>query len=178
MEGLIADGYFAGALDITTTELADYVCGGVFSAGAERCLAAARAGIPAVLAPGCVDMVTFGALDSVREQYRARTLYEWNPNITLLRTNVAENARIGELIANAANAATAPVTVVLPLKGVSMLDSPGGAFWDPEADQACFAAIKRNLNPRIPVVELDYNINDAPFADRVAEILLKMLLNE
>ncbi|MFL5804929.1 MAG: Tm-1-like ATP-binding domain-containing protein [Roseiflexaceae bacterium] len=178
MEGLIADGYFAGALDITTTELADYVCGGVFSAGAERCLAAARAGIPTVLAPGCVDMVNFGALDSVPEQYRARNLYEWNPNITLLRTNVAENTRMGELIAAAANTATAPVAIVLPLKGVSMLDSPGGAFWDPEADQACFAAIKRNLNPQIPVIEVDHNINDAPFADRVAEILLKMLRNE
>jgi uncharacterized protein (UPF0261 family) len=175
MESLIADGYFAGALDMTTTELADYVCGGVFSAGAERCLAAARAGIPAVLVPGCVDMVNFGALDSVPQQYRARNLYQWNPNITLLRTNVAENTRMGELIAAAANAATAPVAVALPLQGVSMLDSPGGAFWDPEADQACFAAIKRNLKPQIPVIELDLNINDAAFADRVADMLLKML---
>jgi uncharacterized protein (UPF0261 family) len=175
MEGLIADGYFAGVLDMTTTELADYVCGGVFSAGPERCLAAARAGIPAVLAPGCVDMVNFGALDTVPERYRSRNLYEWNPNITLLRTNIAENGRIGELIAAAANAATAPVAVVLPLKGVSMLDSPGGAFWDPVADQACFAAIKRNLNPQIPLIELDLNINDTQFADRAAEVLLEML---
>jgi uncharacterized protein (UPF0261 family) len=175
MEDLIAGGYFAGALDLTTTELADYVCGGVFSAGAERCLAASRANIPTVLAPGCVDMVNFGALDSVPEQYQGRKLYAWNPNITLLRTNVAENTRIGELIAAAANAASAPVTVLLPLKGVSMLDSPGGDFWDPEADQACFAAIKRNLKPEIAVIELDYNINDAAFADRAADILLKML---
>jgi len=175
MEGLIADGYFAGVLDMTTTELADHVCGGVFSAGAERCLAAARAGIPAVLVPGCVDMVNFGALDTVPEHYRARKLYQWNPNITLLRTNIAENGRIGELIAAAANAATGPVAVVLPLKGVSMLDSPGGAFWDPVADQACFAAIKRNLKPQIPLFELDLNINDTKFADRVAEILLEML---
>lgn len=138
MESLIADGYIVGSLDITTTELADYVCGGVLSAGPERCLAAARAGIPAVLVPGCVDMANFWALDSVPEKYRQRKLYQWNPNITLLRTNVEENTRIGEMLAAAANAAIAPVAILLPLRGVSMLDSEGGAFWDPEADQACY----------------------------------------
>jgi uncharacterized protein (UPF0261 family) len=92
-----------------------------------------------------------------------------------LLTNVEENTRIGEMIADAANAATAPVAILLPLKGVSMLDSPGGDFWDPEADQACYRAIKANLRPAIPVIELDYNVNDPEFADRVAETLLAML---
>ncbi len=175
MEGLIADGYIAASLDITTTELADHVCGGVFSAGAERGQAASRAGIPAVLAPGCVDMANFGSPDTVPEQYRSRTLYAWNPNVTLLRTNVAENRRIGELLAQAANMARGPVAVLLPLRGVSMLDSPGGRFWDPEADAACYEAIKRNLRPGIPVYELEHNINDPEFADAAVETLLAML---
>jgi uncharacterized protein (UPF0261 family) len=175
MESLIADGYIAASMDITTTELADEVCGGVFSAGPERCLAAARAGIPTVLAPGCVDMANFWGVDSVPERYRGRNLYEWNPNVTLLRTNVEENQRMGEMLSAAANAATGPVAVVLPLKGVSMLDSPGGMFWDPQADQACFDAIKKNLKPGIPLIEVDANINDEAFSAKVAETLLQFL---
>jgi uncharacterized protein (UPF0261 family) len=175
MESLIADGYIAGSLDITTTELADYLCGGVFSAGAERCMAASRAGIPAVIVPGCVDMANFDSIESVPEKYKGRNLYQWNPNVTLLRTNVEENTQIGEMIAVAANIATAPVAIVLPLRGVSMLDSVGGRFWDPDADRACYDAIKRNLRSDIPVHELDLNINDPEFADAVAEVLLSML---
>lgn len=175
MEGLISDGYIAGSLDITTTELADEVCGGILSAGPERCMAASRAGIPAVLVPGCVDMANFGGIETVPEKYRERNLYQWNPNVTLLRTNVEENRRMGEMLARAANAATAPVAFVLPLKGVSMLDSPGGRFWDPEADAACFDAIKQHLKPGIPVIEMDANINDPEFAEQCAALLLEML---
>jgi uncharacterized protein (UPF0261 family) len=175
MESLIADGYIVASMDITTTELADEVCGGVFSAGPTRGMAASRAGIPAVLVPGCVDMANFWGIDTVPEKHRGRNLYQWNPNITLLRTNVAENRRMGEMLAAAANAASAPVAIVLPLKGVSMLDSPGNPFWDPEADGACYDAIKRNLKPGIPVYELDHNINDPEFADQVANLLLGML---
>jgi len=175
MESLIADGYIVGSLDITTTELADAVCGGVFNAGPERGLAASKAGIPAVLVPGCVDMANFWGIETVPDKYKDRNLYAWNPNVTLMRTNVEENIRMGEMIAAAANAATAPVAVLLPLKGVSMLDSPGGRFWDPEADRACYATIKQKVKSEIPVIELDYNINDRDFADKVAETLLEML---
>lgn len=175
MEGLISDGYIMASLDITTTELADEVCGGVLSAGPDRCLAASRAGIPAVIVPGCVDMANFWGMDTVPEKYKSRKLYQWNPNITLLRTNAEENQRIGEMIAAAANAATAPVVILIPLGGVSQLDSLGGAFWDPEADRACFEAIKKNLRPDIPVIELDNNVNDSEFADNAAQTLLGML---
>lgn len=175
MESLITDGYIAASMDITTTELADQVCGGVFSAGPERCLAASRAGIPAVLVPGCVDMANFWGIDTVPEKYRERNLYQWNPNVTLMRTNVEENTRMGEMIAAAANAATAPVAILLPLKGVSMLDSPGEKFWDPAADHACYTAIKANVKPGILVSELDYNINDPEFSEQVARTLLAML---
>jgi uncharacterized protein (UPF0261 family) len=175
MESLIADGYIAGSLDITTTELADEVCGGVFSAGPDRMLAAARAGIPTVLVPGCVDMCNFFGMDTVPERYQSRNLYHWNPNVTLLRTDAAENRRMGAMIAHAANESRGPVTILLPLKGVSMLDSPGNPFWDPQADSACFAALKANLKPGIDVVELDLNINDPAFADQAAELLLSRL---
>ena len=175
MESMIADGYITACLDITTTELADEVCGGRASAGPARGMAASRAGIPAVIAPGCVDMANFGARDSVPERYRGRNLFQWTPTGTLLRTNVEENERIGAIIAAAANASAAPVTILLPLGGVSMLDSEGGVFWDPEADSACYEAIKDNLKPGIDVLELGHNINDPPFADRAAEVLLRML---
>lgn len=175
MESLIADGLIAGSLDITTTELADEVCGGVMSAGPDRCLAASRAGIPAVIVPGCVDMANFWGIETVPEKYKGRNLYQWNPNVTLLRTNVEENVKMGEMIAAAANAATAPVTILMPLKGVSMLDSEGDRFWDPEADRACYDAIKRNLKPGIPVIEVDHNINDPEFSGKVAETLLDLL---
>jgi uncharacterized protein (UPF0261 family) len=175
MESLISDGDIVGSLDITTTELADEVCGGVLSAGPERCMAASRAGIPAVIVPGCVDMANFWGIDTVPEKYKDRHLYQWNPNVTLLRTNVEENVRIGEMIAVAANASNAPVAIVLPLRGVSMLDSGGGDFWDPEANRACYDAIKNNLKPDIPVIEMDNNINDPEFAEKAAETLLDML---
>ena len=175
MEGLIADGFITGSLDITTTELADEVCGGVLSAGPERCLAASRAGIPAVLVPGCVDMANFGGIETVPERYRGRNLYQWNPNVTLLRTNVEENRRMGAMLATAANAATAPVAILLPLGGVSMLDSVGHEFWDPEADRACFDTIKANLRPGIALIELPENINDPAFPERAVATLLEML---
>lgn len=175
MESLIADGYITGSLDMTTTELADTVCGGIFDAGVERMLAASRAGVPAVLVPGCVDMANFGGIETVPERYRARNLYQWNPNVTLLRTNADENRRIGEMIAAAANAATATVAILLPLKGVSMLDSEGNRFWDVEADAACFEAIRRNVKSAIPVIEMDHNINDPEFSGKAADLLLEML---
>jgi uncharacterized protein (UPF0261 family) len=175
MESLVADGFVEGVLDVTTTEWADELCGGVFSAGPTRLDAAGAAGIPQVIAPGCLDMVNFGGLESVPERYRDRTLYPWNSNVTLMRTTPDENAALGRILATKANAARGPVAVLLPLQGVSQLDSPGGDFWWPEADQALFAAIRENLRPGVPLVELDVNINDQYFADRASTLLLAML---
>jgi uncharacterized protein (UPF0261 family) len=175
MEDLVRDGYFQGVLDLTTTELADEVCGGVMSAGPDRGRAAPASGVPVVLVPGCVDMANFGATQTVPARYAGRHLYNWNPNVTLLRTNAAENTRIGEMLAAAANAATGPVAVLLPLRGVSMLDSPGGQFWDPAADRACYEAIRAHLKPSVPVEEIDANINDETFAQRAADLLLAMI---
>jgi uncharacterized protein (UPF0261 family) len=175
MESLVADGFIAGVLDVTTTEWADELAGGVFSAGPSRLDAAARAGVPQVVAPGCLDMVNFGAPETVPPKYHGRNLYRWNPNVTLLRTNPEENAELGRIIAEKVNATVGPAAVLLPLRGVSQLDSEGGAFWWPEADQALFSAIKRHLHQGIPLYELNHNINDPEFADAAAGALLEMI---
>jgi uncharacterized protein (UPF0261 family) len=175
LESLVAAGYVSGVLDTTTTELADEVCGGVLSAGPDRLFAAASRGVPAVLIPGCVDMANFAGMATVPEKYRSRLLYEWNPDVTLLRTNVEENRRIGEWIARAANESAGPVAVLVPLKGVSQLDSPGGQFWDPQADRACFDAIRSHLKPGIPYIEMDHNINDDAFSEKAVSLLLELI---
>jgi uncharacterized protein (UPF0261 family) len=175
MKSLVEDGFINGIFDVTTTELADEVCGGVFSAGPDRVSIASSHKVPAVLAPGCVDMCNFWGRATVPPQYQSRNLYEWNPNVTLMRTNIEENIKIGEMLSTTANMAKGPVSVLVPLQGVSMLDSPGGPFWDPEADRSCFEAIKRNLRGDIPFVEVDANINDPQFADRATEFLLGMI---
>jgi uncharacterized protein (UPF0261 family) len=174
MQRLAAEGLLTGLLDLTTTELADEVCGGVFSAGPERVHIGEPCSIPLVLAPGCVDMCNFGPRGSVPPQYGSRLLYEWNANVTLMRTNVEENRRIGSLIAETANRCSGPSAVLLPLRGVSMLDSPGGMFWDAEADHACFDALRSRLNTGIPLIEVDSNINDPVFADRATEAFLEL----
>ena len=155
MEDLISDGYITGCLDMTTTELADEICGGVFNAGPDRVQAAPRQGIPTVIVPGCVDMANFGGIETVPDHYRERTLYQWNPEVTLLRTNDEENRQMGAMLAAAANAGQAGnVSVLIPLGGVSMLDSDGDRFWDPNADQACFDALKNDLRADIPLIEV------------------------
>jgi uncharacterized protein (UPF0261 family) len=174
MQRLGTEGLLSGLVDLTTTELADEVCGGVFTAGPERVNIGAAAPIPVVLAPGCVDMCNFGSRDSVPAKYDSRLLYEWNANVTLMRTNVDENRRIGALIAETANRCAGPAVVLLPLRGVSMLDSPGGTFWDPDADRACYDAIRSGLKQGIPVLEIDANINDPIFADRATETFLEL----
>ena len=120
-------------------------------------------------------MANFDSIESVPERYEGRNLYQWNPNVTLLRTDADENVRIGEIIAAAVNQATAATAVLLPMRGVSMLDSEGERFWDPEADRACFDAIRNALRSDIPVHEIDHNINDPEFADIAANTLLAML---
>lgn len=175
MESLIADGYFQGVLDVTTTEWADELVGGVLSAESTRLDAAARHGIPQVIAPGCIDMVNFWAPATIPTQFKDRLFYRWNPNITLMRTTPEENAELGRILAEKANQSTAPVAFFLPLKGVSILDSPGGEFWWPEANQALFDAIKAHVRDDIPVYELDHNINDVAFAQAVTSKLMAFM---
>ena len=172
MESLIESGMVAGVFDITTTELADELAGGVLSAGPDRMNAAARAGVPAVVAPGCLDMVNFGEPPTIPPKYQGRNFYIHNPQVTLMRTDAQECRRLGEMLAEKVNAYTAPVTVLLPRGGVSVISAVGGPFHDPRADETLFEAIKQTLRPEVPVVELDCTINDPAFAKAAAEALL------
>jgi uncharacterized protein (UPF0261 family) len=177
METLVADGLVEAVLDITTTEWADELCQGVFSAGPERLDAPGQRGLPHLIVPGCVDMANFGAPSTVPEKFRQakRLFYEWNPSVTLMRTNVEENRQMGEIFAKKANAATGPVAFLIPLRGVSMLDGDGQPFCDRDADRAMFAAIKANVKPGIPIVEVDLNINDPAFATQAVEMMLELM---
>ena len=175
MESLIESGLVAGVLDVTTTEWADELCGGVLGAGPTRLEAAARGGVPAVVAPGCLDMVNFHAPESVPAKFAGRTFYKHNPQVTLMRTNAAECAQLGKILAEKVNLSTAPVTVLLPLRAISVISAPGQPFHDPAADAALFSAIKTHLRQDIPVLEIDAAINDAAFAEACAHALLAQL---
>lgn len=177
MESLVREGLVDAVLDITTTEWADTVCGGVFDAGPERLSAAGEMGVPHLIVPGCVDMANFGGMGTVPQKYKdaGRLFYEWNPSVTLMRTNVEENRQMGEIFAQKANAAKGPVAFLIPLRGVSILDGDGQLFEDRAADQAMFDAIKANLRPDIPVVEMDANINDPAFAAKAVEMMLELI---
>jgi uncharacterized protein (UPF0261 family) len=175
MEGLIESGMVAGVLDVTTTEWADELVGGVLAAGPARLEAAARCGVPAIVTPACLDMANFWAPETVPEEFRGRRFYQHNPNVTLMRTTPEENQQLGRIIAEKLNRSVGPVTVLLPLGGLSVIDAPGGPFWWPEADQALFESLKANLRPDIPVIEMNCNVNDAKFSLCCAETLLGLL---
>ena len=180
MESLVSEGLVDGVLDITTTEWADEICGGVFSAGPERLSEPGRRGVPHLIVPGCIDMANFGPVDSMPKKYRdgSRNLYEWNPSVTLMRTNIEENREMGRVFAAKANRATGPVGVLIPLKGVSILDGDGERFCDREADQAMFDALKAGLRDDIPCIETDCNINDAVFSAKAVELMLELMNKE
>ena len=172
MESLIASGMVAGVLDITTTEWADELVGGVLSAGPDRLDATARAKIPAIVCPGCLDMVNFGEPSSVPAQFAGRLFYHHNPQVTLMRTTPAECAKLGRILAEKINRYTAPVTVLLPLRAISVISAPGQPFHSPAADQALFTSLRTHLRPDIPVLAQDTEINDPAFARACAEALL------
>lgn len=175
MEALIRDGLIAGVLDLTTTEWADELLGGVLSAGPHRLEAAGARGIPQVVAPGCLDMCNFWARSSVPEKYHDRLFYEWNANVTLMRTTVEENARLGEIIADKLNAAQGKTALYIPLRAWSEIDVAGQPFHNPAAIDAFRSAVKGKLRSDIPVIEMDAEINDPAFAAAAAAALLTML---
>jgi uncharacterized protein (UPF0261 family) len=175
MEGLIADGWFAGVLDVTTTEWCDEVVGGVLSAGPDRLGAAARAGVPQVVSVGALDMVNFAGLDTVPDEFRDRTLYKHNPSVTLMRTSAAECEEIARRIAAQLNRSRGPVVLVLPLRGVSMIDAEGQPFHDPEADRVLFDTLRRSVAPNVRLLEVDAHINDPVFAETLVTELLGLI---
>jgi uncharacterized protein (UPF0261 family) len=171
MEALMRSGFITACLDITTTELADELVGGVLSAGPERLEAAGELGIPQVVSLGALDMVNFGPFETVPAEFRDRLLYKHNPTVTLMRTTPEECATLGRLIAEKLNRAQGPLTIFVPLKGISLIATEGQVFYDPVADDALFGALREHLDPEIDLRELDLDINDPAFAHAMADRL-------
>ncbi|MCC6222113.1 MAG: Tm-1-like ATP-binding domain-containing protein [Thermoleophilia bacterium] len=174
MEALVRDGFITAVLDVTTTELADELVGGVLSAGPDRLEAAGALGIPQVVSLGALDMVNFGPVETVPERFRTRNLYVHNPTVTLMRTTPEECAGLGQRIAMKLNAARGPVALFVPLRGISAIAVEGQPFRDAGADEALFAALRERLDPHVEVHWLELEINDPAFAramaDRLAEL--------
>jgi len=174
LEALARSGSLAGVLDITTTELADDLVGGVLSAGPLRLEAAGAAGIPQVVSLGALDMVNFGPRETVPPEFAARRLYVHNPTVTLMRTTAEECQELGRRVGAKLASARGPVAVFVPLRGVSMIDSDGQPFHDPDADEALFRGLRQTLADR-ELHELDMNINDERFADAMVMRLHELI---
>jgi uncharacterized protein (UPF0261 family) len=175
-EALATGGYLVGALDVTTTELADDLVGGVLSAGPDRLEAVGRSAIPQVVSLGALDMVNFGPRDTVPDKFEGRNLYVHNPTITLMRTTPEENAELGRRIARKLNGADGPTVLFVPLKGVSAIDVDGQPFRDAEADEALFAALREGLDTsKVEVHEVDTDVNDPAFAVAMADRLHELV---
>lgn len=176
MEALIDAGFFTGVLDLTTTEWCDEVVGGVLSAGPNRCEAAIRNKVPQVVSVGACDMVNFGPMDTVPAQFAGRNLYKHNPTVTLMRTTKEENAEMGRRMAEKWNQAETDMEILLPLKGVSMIDAEGQPFDGPEERAVLYETLENNIdNPHVKFTKLDCNINDKEFAEAAAEKLIKLM---
>lgn len=176
MEALIDAGYFEGVLDITTTEWCDELVGGVLAAGPNRLEAAGRKGVPQVVSVGALDMVNYGAYDTVPKEYTNRNLYKHNPSVTLMRTSVDENQRIGGKIVEKLNAAKGQTALFIPLKGVSMIDAEGQPFYGKEEDEMLFQVLKNGVDQDVvEIIELSNHINDQEFAEAMAQKLLDMM---
>lgn len=179
MESLIESGFFAGVLDITTTEWADELVGGVLHAGPNRLEAAAGGNVPQVVSVGAMDMVNFGPYDSVPDKFSGRNFYEHNPTVTLMRTTKEENKRIGEVMAEKLNQSTGNTTLMLPLKGLSGLDIEGKKFYGPEENAVLFDTLREHIDTeKVNVVEIDTDVNDKDFAEAAAAKLIKLIDNK
>ena len=172
MEDLVKGGFLAGVLDVTTTELADELVGGVLSAGPDRLEAAGETGVPQVVAPGALDMVNFGPPDTVPEQFSDRLFYQHNPTVTLMRTTPEETTELGRIMARKLSEAKGPTTVIIPTRGVSAIDQTGQPFDSPEARTAWIENLKAHIGDNVTVIEMDAHINDDEFATKLAETLL------
>jgi len=173
MESVIESGIVSGVLDVTTTEWADELVGGSLNAGPDRMDAAAKANIPVVVAPGCLDMVNFGEMASIPEKFKGRNFYVHNPQITLMRTTADECRQLGAIVAKKANAYSAGTAIMIPRKAISVISAVGQPFHDAAADEALFSALKTNA--KVPVQEFDLAINDKEFAQACAYKLIELI---
>ena len=176
MENLIESGFFDGVLDLTTTEWCDELVGGVLNAGPHRLEAAGRCHIPQVVSTGALDMVNFGPFESVPKEFQGRNLYKHNPTVTLMRTTIEENRQLGLTLAEKLNQAKSPTVLMLPLKGVSMIDVKDQPFYGPEEDQMLFSTLREKIDRDVvELIEIDSDINDQKFAIAAAKKLSELI---
>jgi len=175
MEDLIAQGRFTAVVDYTLSEVAGQIAGGFHIGGSSRLDAAAQAGIPQVIVPGCLDFIVFGARSEVPDQFKDRPMYYHNPEFTLVRLTAEEQLAAVDFVIQKLNQATGKVTVVIPLGGGSIMDIQGGAFWQPELNQECWSRLKNGLKPDIHCREVEAHINDDAFADAVFDELMQII---
>jgi len=176
MEDLVKAGFIEGVLDITTTEWADEVVGGVLTAGPNRLEAAGKLGVPQVVSVGALDMCNFGPVETVPSKFEGRNIYKHNPTVTLMRTTVEENKEIGHRIAEKLNLAKGSTILMFPLKGVSMIDAEGQAFYGKDEDIALFSTLRNEINPEVvKIEEYDMHINDKEFAEKAAQNLIDLI---
>ena len=175
MERLVDQGVLSGLIDMTTTEIADLLFGGVLPALPDRLDVVARRRVPWVGSVGALDMVNFWAPGTVPDRYQGRQFYHHNPNVTLMRTTPAENAAMGRWIGEKLNACTGPVRLLVPERGISALDIEGGPFWNPEADAALFAALHATITDPSRLLSLPFHINDPVFAKIAADTFLSLM---
>ncbi|MHC8517860.1 Tm-1-like ATP-binding domain-containing protein [Sporosarcina sp. ITBMC105] len=176
MESLIADGFIDGVLDLTTTEWADELVGGVLAAGPNRLEAAALRGVPQVVSVGALDMVNFGPFASIPPRFEGRNFYKHNPTVTLMRTTVEENEQIGQVLAQQLNKAKKDTVLMLPLKGLSALDVEGQPFYGPNEDEVLFETLKKHVDAtKVDIMEVETSINDEHFAITAAKQLIAMI---
>jgi uncharacterized protein (UPF0261 family) len=178
MEELAEQGLFAGAIDYTTDELADELVGGFHNAGSERLRRLGKIGLPQIVVPGCIDFSVHGPPEEVPARLQGRPVYTHNPVFTLVRTIAPEMAQLGRVFAERLNQATGPIAVMVPTQGLSIPNVPGGPFWDPEADAAFLAALRKDLRPDIPLSTHDVHINSTEFALAVADRFVALLSHE
>ncbi len=175
LEKLVANKMLSGVIDITTTEVADHLMGGILSAGEGRLDAPHDAGIPYIASCGAIDMVNFGAKATIPEKYSDRLFYEHNPQVTLMRTTLEENIKMGKWIGEKLNKFTCPSYFLIPLKGFSALDAEGQAFYDPDADEAFISSLEKTItNKNISIIKLPYHINDKEFSTAIVEFYNKL----
>lgn len=177
MEELIAQGYFAGVLDYTLSEIAGFIAGGFHNGGETRLDAAAKMGIPQVVVPGCLDFMVFGAKHEVPEVFRDRPMYYHNPEFTLVRLTEDEQIKAAQFVVEKLNQAKGSVTLLVPLKGGSIMDIEGGAFWQPEWNRKCREILRDGLKKDVRYREVDAHINDNAFAEAAFEELMRLVVN-
>lgn len=176
MEALIAGGFIEGVLDLTTTEWADEIIGGVLNAGPYRLEAASKNHIPQVVSVGALDMCNFGTYDTVPKKFERRNLYKHNPTVTLMRTNIEENEAIGKKLVEKLNMAKDKTTLMLPLKGISGIDVEGQPFYGVEEDKMLFDTLRNGVNKNnVEVIEMNCAINDVEFAEAAAQKLIDLM---